>query len=552
MARGRRNDRTGQRTPSGSGHADGTGNGTAAVPSSYETVEYEEIAGTGVANTAPVEVAADAGVEIADSARDEVMTQQGDGEAVVSEVVAPVEPERQPPFAAEPPRRGGFVPGLIGGLLGGAAIVLAGGWYGYQHGPIKAGLERLDATAAGLTDAQAGLADAQAGVKTLDGKLEQAGASLASLTADLGGLKTTLEGTQASLGTLGDRISSEEAATGELKTNLEQASNSFRAAGEQVIGRLEAVNAKLVEVEQAQPADVVDKKTVSDIAAKQVSVDAATQSVAAALARLEQLVTQSLEAGNQQAAGLRTVVDATQKRLDEVNAQQRELLALKDQVAKQEEADQKQLAALADTGNQVTGVRTDLENRLQEVTGRLTALDAARERGVGLSIAAHGLEQALTTGEPFQPTMGIIHELGQGDAVITDVVAKLEPLAAGGVPTYGKLAAQLDQVQQGLAAAATPAPSDDWLTRTTDNLQGLIDLRAADAEAVPGQNAVESASQALLQQDLPAAIAALQPLADHGNEAAKAWIASAQQRLEATSAVAALLEQVKSILAQQG
>ena len=159
---------------------------------------------------------------------------------------------------------------------------------------------------------------------------------------------------------------------------------------------------------------MVDKKTVSDIAAKQASVDAATQSVAEALARLEQLVTQSLEAGNQQAAALRTVVDATQARLDEVNAQQRELLALKEQVAKQEEADQRQLAALAETGNQVTGVRADIEQKLTEVTGRLTALDAARERGVGLSIAAHGLEQALASGEPFQPTIGIVTELAPG------------------------------------------------------------------------------------------------------------------------------------------
>jgi hypothetical protein len=41
-------------------------------------------------------------------------------------------------------------------------------------------------------------------------------------------------------------------------------------------------------------------------------------------------------------------------------------------------------------------------------------------------------------------------------------------------------------------------------------------------------------------------------LADQGNAAAQAWIASARQRLDATSAVSALLEQVKSILAQQG
>ena len=545
MARGRRNDRSGPRTPSGPGKAGetaGPGSEAPGVPSSHETVDYEEIAGSGTA-AAPAAMA-DAADERADSARDEVMSQHEGSEAAAPDPVVPVEPERQEPPAAPPPRRGGFVPGLIGGLLGGAAMVLGGGWYAYEHGPIKTGLTKLEAT---TTTA----GEAQAGVKALDGKLEQVTAGLGTLGTDLGGLKTALDGTNASLGTVTERVATEEAATGELKTNVEQASATFRAASQEVIGRLEAVNAKMVEVEQAQPADVVDKQTVSDIAAKQASVDAATQSVAAALARLEQLVTQSLEAGNQQAAALRTVVDATQKRLDEVNAQQRDLLALKDQVAKQEEADQQQLAALADTGNQVTGVRTDLEQRLTEVTGRLTALDAARERGVGLSIAAHGLETALTSGEPFEPTVAIVSELAQGDPVITGVVGTLEPLAAAGVPTYAALANQLGTIEQTLTPVTT-APADDWLARTRENLEGLVNLRTEGTEAVPGQNAVQGATKALLQQDLAGAVAALQPLADQGNAAAQAWVASARQRLDATAAVGALLEQVKTILAQQG
>ena len=75
----------------------------------------------------------------------------------------------------------------------------------------------------------------------------------------------------------------------------------------------------------------------------------------------------------------------------------------------------------------------------------------------------------------------------------------------------------------------------------------------SDEEAVPGQNAVQGATQALLHQDLPGAVAALKPLADQGNAAAQAWVASAQQRLDAACrrrdpASAA----VKTMLAQQG
>ena len=69
---------------------------------------------------------------------------------------------------------------------------------------------------------------------------------------------------------------------------------------------------------------------------------------------------------------------------------------------------------------------------------------------------------------------------------------------------------------------------------------------------MPGENAVQGASQALLQQDLPGAVAALKPLADQGNEPGQAWIASAEQRLDAAAAVERLREHVKTMLAQQG
>ena len=180
--------------------------------------------------------------------------------------------------------------------------------------------------------------------------------------------------------------------------------------------------------------------------------------------RVEQMVTQSLEAGNQQAAALQTMVDATQKRLDEVTAQQRELLALEDQVAKQEEADQRQLAALADTGNKVTGVRTDLEQRLTEVTSRLTTLDAARERSVGLSIAAHSLEAALTSGQPFRADHR--HRCASSPRAtrsITGVVDTLEPMAPIGMPTFAALAQQLgDDRAEPHAASPRRRPTTGW------------------------------------------------------------------------------------------
>ena len=44
----------------------------------------------------------------------------------------------------------------------------------------------------------------------------------------------------------------------------------------------------------------------------------------------------------------------------------------------------------------------------------------------------------------------------------------------------------------------------------------------------------------------------MKPLADQGNEAAKAWVAAAQQRLAATDAVETLRQHLKTTLARQG
>ena len=557
MARGNRSDRN--RPPGTPGPQAGPEAKPSSVPSSYETVEYEEI-DQQVGPGAPASASTEASDTVADSARDEVMTQPEDTQSTTYGSTMATEPEPPPIAAAPPPRRGGgFVPGLIGGLLGAAAVVVGGGWYAYEHGPVKPTLSRLDATEAAATEAKAG-------VGTLDGKLAQVGTEVGGLKSALqqevgglqstlqqqvGDLKSDLQQKDTTIAGLADRIATTEKAEADLATNVKQASDSFRAAGAEVIGRLEAVNAKLVEVEQAQPADVVDKKTVADIAGKQAAIEQSTKSVADALARLEHLVTQTLESGNQQMAALRVVVDSNRGRMDEISAQQRDLLALKDQVEKQAEADQQQIAALAETGTKVAGVRTDLEQKLSDMTSKLTALDAARERGVGLSLATHGLETAMETGQPFESDMQMLKELGHDDPAITSAAAALDPLAAKGIPTYGSLATELGKIGQTLQPVST-APSDDWLARTRENLQGLVNLHAVGRGSRAGAERRAGCHAEPAEPGSPGAVAALKPLAESGNTAAADWVASAQQRLDAGAAIKTLRERVKTMLVQQG
>jgi hypothetical protein len=269
------------------------------------------------------------------------------------------------------------------------------------------------------------------------------------------------------------------------------------------------------------------------------------------LARLEQLVAQGLEAGNQQAAALRTVVDSNLSRLDELAAGQRELLALKDQVTQQQETLSQYGTRFEATGSEITGVRSGLEQRLAEVTSRLSALDAARERGVGLSIAVHDIEAALQAGNAFQPALQTLDQLAQGDQTVTSAIAKLQPVAASGVVTQAELTRGLEEIEGSLQPATT-APADDWLARTRENLGGLVNLHAAGEEAVPGQAAVQSARQALQNGELAGAVSALEPLAQQGNSQAAAWVDAARKRLAAREALESLQQHVKTVLAQQG
>ena len=324
-----------------------------------ETVDYEELPKSPSPGAPSPVDAAGAG---ADTGRIDEMAEPDE----VREPVALSAAETQ---ASDPPRRGGFWTGLIGGLLGGAAIAGGGGWWAVEHGPIKPALERLDTTEAATRTAESGIATSGGKLDELGssvgGKIEALDTSIGGLGSELGTTKSALQQADGAIAALSEKLAGAEAATTELGGKVEQADRAFRAAADQVTARLEAVDAKLVEVEQGQPADIVDKQTVSDIAAKQSSVEQGQQSIAAGLARFEQLVTQSLEAGNKQATALQTMVEGAHSRMEEIAAQQRDLLAMKSELGDQAKVNQEQASALSATTAQLDAIRGELQEKVQ-------------------------------------------------------------------------------------------------------------------------------------------------------------------------------------------
>lgn len=540
MARGRRNNRSDPNLPSrmnGAPPSDDTGkepeqaDGNTGTARPFgerpddETIAQVEAVGAGP-ETGPGLPAVLQQDDAPVATKDRSMSEPDETrETAGGAAAAPTEPR-----PAARPRRGGWLAGFIGGLLGSAALIGGAGWYAYTHGPVRPALERFQA-------AEDSARTAAARVEALEGRLAE--------------LQGALERTGPALAALDERLGAAEQARSELGTAVEQLDARLESTSQATGTRIEELATKLVQVEQAQPADVVDKKTVADLAAAQAGLNERQVRLEGTLARLEGLVTQGLEAGNQQAAALRLVLDETRTRVTELSETQRELLALRQEVAANAQAIQAARGGVDNAMQAVETARGDLQQRLDEVTGRLSALDAARERGVGLAIAADTLDGALATGEPFAPTVNLVEQLGQGDGGLGEIVGRLRPVAASGVATMAELAGRLDEIERSLAPASQAAPGD-WVAQMRENLSGLVTVQPVGGEAVPGQRAVRTARQALLDQDLGGAVAALTPLAEQGNQAAAAWVDAARKRLEAQAAVEALRSQVKTLLVRQG
>ena len=215
---------------------------------------------------------------------------------------------------------------------------------------------------------------------------------------------------------------------------------------------------------------------------------------------------------------------------------------------------QKVEASSSELQQKVEGARTELQQQLADTSTRLTTEGAARERSVGLSLAANSLDTALQTGQPFAADgRHLAPARARAIRSWTASANTLEPMAAAGIPTVASLAQKLDEIEQGLAA--TPGRTALRLAGRgpRENLNNLVDLHPADEEAVPG------AERGARRAPGPAAAGsagcrrgAASRWPSRATRPPQAWIASANQRLAAVGAVDTLRQQLKTMLARQG
>jgi hypothetical protein len=150
-------------------------------------------------------------------------------------------------------------------------------------------------------------------------------------------------------------------------------------------------------------------------------------------------------------------------------------------------------------------------------------------------LSATALREAALSGAPFTAELAQAKSLGADEKVLVP----LEPFAAAGIPAAQTLAQELRVLLPAmLKISGAQAPEGGFLERLQANAGKLVRIRPLDAP--PGDDA--SAVLARIEidaakADIPVALADLGKLADATRAPAQAWIAKAQARQAALTAV---------------
>ncbi|HEY1979999.1 MAG TPA: hypothetical protein VGH13_07920, partial [Xanthobacteraceae bacterium] len=151
-----------------------------------------------------------------------------------------------------------------------------------------------------------------------------------------------------------------------------------------------------------------------------------------------------------------------------------------------------------------------------------------------LTIAAEALRAAVERGVPYQAELEAVQSLG----VDRNVLAPLEPFAAGGVPSPDALAHELAGLVPSLDRAANPAAGDKtFIERLEANAQKLVRVTPVDAPtgADPASIVARIAFDAS-RADIAAALVDVAALPEAAKPLAADWVKKAQAREAAIAA----------------
>jgi hypothetical protein len=415
--------------------------------------------------------------------------------------------DRPGPSARPPASKGSgrnFGVGVIGGVIGGAAVVLLALWYqnsGDELAALRGRIAQVESTVARAGDG---------------GRMESLAERVRALeTASGGDLLSRLEALEA-----------EVEGQGATQAQLPGGDDSQLAQLEQRLAALESAGSG------AAPSD-------EGGAVLQEAVTALQERLAALATRLPEDTQSRL-----------SQIDERLGAAEQAESRLQQLSSSVDQLTQKLNTDEQQSQDLA----------TQLSALSERLTGAENKLDAAlrnRNRASALALIVGQLEAAIDEARPYQSQIETLTAMTQdsatsGDDAIEQAVSALEPGAAAGVPSIATLRQSFGPVANEIVHAARAPDGDNLLDRATDNLMRLVTVRPVgnDVRGDTAEARVARAEAALDQGDLASAVAELDQLDGRPAEAAADWLSQAKLRLGADQAVAKLRTHATDLLAQ--
>ena len=366
----------------------------------------------------------------------------------ISEQASEAAPLVIAPAGAE--KKGGFGPGLLGGLVGGAAMVGLG-FVGLQQGIVS-----LPGNEAVQSAQQSQLAAMQQALDGLKGQVESAAeaSDLSPLTGRISALEEEIVATKGT-------ISKILAGAGPVQDGQDGQGGGDASGGDQV-----ASGSMLAGSGVSQDA----------LAKMQTELDVLTEQLA------------GLEALNAQFASARVKLSS----LETLVAEQGALIESKaaEQMAALNAGLQKaQDDILSSADRRIDNVVTDLRNLSEKVgteatslAGRITSLEennlSAEMQSSARTIALANLEQGVASGGAYSVALGAFTDI----VGASEASAMLATYAKSGVATKAELAKQFSGVYDGVMREAEEAGAATLLDKFLLNAQSLVKVRSLSGE----------------------------------------------------------------------
>ena len=278
---------------------------------------------------------------------------------------------------------------------------------------------------------------------------------------------------------------------------------------------VDEISARLDKIERAIQAQRPEAASGTRLTAAEAQTKSLGDSLAALNRRVDGIAATSLSAAKQADAATaaadaaknaaNTAANNSAASAEQKGVQQADVKALAERIAALESA--------------VKGLAAD--NAAQQASN-------SDDTAARLTIAAEALRAAVERGVPYQAELEAVQSLG----VDRNVLAPLEPFAAGGVPSPEALAHELASLVPSLDRAANPAAGDKtFIERLEANAQKLVRVTPVDAPTGgdPASVVARIAFDAS-RADIAAALVDVAALPEAAKPLAADWVKKAQAR----------------------